>query len=74
LTNQQCNARGMGTPPYYFGRRPEPPKPVVIVPQFEIQCQCGSRQVKAIAEASEDGLKLYLFCAKCRAQDELPVR
>lgn len=65
-------AVGMGTPPYYFGRRPEPPKPPVVIPQFEIRCQCGSRQVKAIAEATDDeGMKVYLFCVACREREEL---
>jgi hypothetical protein len=66
----------MGTPPYYFGRREDFCRTPAcsLFKQFEVACLCGSHHIKVVAEADDEGLKIYLFCAQCRKREELPVR
>ncbi len=68
----------MGTPPYYFGRREQNDfhrKPnCSLFKQFEVQCLCGAHHIKIVAEADDEGLKVYLFCLACRKREELNLR
>ena len=41
--------------------------------QFDVQCLCGAHNVKIVAEADDDGLKVYLFCLACRKREELKL-
>jgi hypothetical protein len=68
----------MGTPPYYFGRREQEDfhrKAVCsLFKQFDVQCMCGAHNIKIVAEADDEGLKVYLFCLACRKREELKLR
>ena len=68
----------MGTPPYYFGRREQNDfhrKPACgLFQQFDVLCvSCDSHHIKLVAEADDDGLKVYLFCLGCKKREELPM-
>lgn len=75
LSERLRNDGGMGTPPYYFGRREQADfhrKPnCSLFQQFDVQCLCGTHNIKIVVEADEEGLKVYLFCPTCRRREEL---
>ena len=63
-------------PPMAFQRREDwqPKKPACsLFRQFDVNCLCGSHNIKIVAESDDEGLKLYLFCLGCRQREELPV-
>ena len=68
----------MATPPYYFGRREQEDfhrKPSCsLFKQFDVSCLCGAHNIKIVAEADDEGLKVYLFCLACRKREELKLR
>ena len=68
----------MGTPPYYFGRREQNDfhrKPACgLFQQFDVLCvSCDSHNIRLLAEADDEGLKVYLFCLGCKQREELPM-
>ena len=65
----------METPSYYSGRREQADfhrKPACSLFQhFDVQCQRGAHNIKIVAEADEESLKVNLFCPTCRRREEL---
>jgi len=64
----------------YFMRREDyqPPETLADSPfrRFKVSClKCGSIKLKVIGEFDSDAgeLKIFLFCPRCRAREQLPV-
>jgi hypothetical protein len=66
LSNWVCDAGDVATPPYYFGRRPEPRKVQVSPLQNFIvrcgNCQCERLKIKSEMDEASGELGVFLVC------------